>query len=875
MSSEQESQIQLKMKVPSLEELSDFVRNALDAVAKKENFKDYTIDIEPGANIGDGFMGLMLQITYKGVKNDNDKETELSVMCKIPPLSKARRDHFNTNLIFEREIIIYQEYFPLIKNYQKEKGIGFEEGFFNYPKVYFAGLDKSSGEAAIIMENMKKSGYANASKFKTIDFTHARLVMQGLGRLHALSYGLKLQKPEIFKKYLLDDVLCEMVTRPETEQMWENFFQQAINSLNPEEESMKQKLELFKKNIKKELTILTSPVEAEPFTVLNHGDCWINNFMFHFDREVPTHIKFIDFQIARYVSPVLDLVYFIFASTDKKLRDEHYDDLIKTYHNSLCKLLQRLGENPHNVMSFEALQDQLKKFGRFGMPMALMLIPATTMQSHDIPDMDKMAEMMQKAKVNGGKFEETEDTKVMQEKYLEQGKRVAGQSKGIKENEGFYNFPKCYFAGYDKETDDAVVIMEDLRDIGYSMLQEPEVFKTFMYKDVLTEMMHREEFIQMFQNYFDQTIQVLEPNETTIKEKLTKFKENFTDELNFLLNAEEGEPFSVLNHGDCWINNFLFHHNANNLPDNIKFIDYQISRYVSPVLDLMYFIFASTDKSFRDKHYDDLIKIYHNSFCKFLKRLGENPEELFPFEKLEKQLKKFGRFGMPMALMLVPIISTETKDLPDFDRMAELMEEFKKGDDMSDEAKHYMQLSMESAKRVAVRTRDVAIDMVRGFDENNGRVIVKLALGQKPIMLGEKFVQLVTSEEFQKYGKVPVSTIQEKKHNGKYGLITNNTEQKKNENESFIPSRDSRDKRRSPSNERYKSSGSRHKSSKHNLKSRDYSRSSDSESDSDRDRDRRKKSSKSSKHRSHSSYERKSDKKKFKKNKRGRSRSRS
>lgn len=149
------------------------------------------------------------------------------------------------------------------------------------------------------------------------------------------------------------------------------------------------------------------------------------------------------------------------------------------------------------------------------------------------------------------------------------------------------------------------------------------------------------------------------------------------------------------------------------MPDNIKFIDYQISRYVSPVLDLVYFIFASTDKPFRDEHYDELLSIYHNSLSKFLKRLGEDPEQVFSFEEFQKQLKKYGRFGMPMALMLIPMITTQAKDLPDFDRMAELMEEFTKGDQMSDEAKQVMEASLQSAKRVGARTRDVATDMVR------------------------------------------------------------------------------------------------------------------------------------------------------------------
>ncbi|XP_063695695.1 G-patch domain and KOW motifs-containing protein-like [Culicoides brevitarsis] len=196
---------------------------------------------------------------------------------------------------------------------------------------------------------------------------------------------------------------------------------------------------------------------------------------------------------------------------------------------------------------------------------------------------------------------------------------------------------------------------------------------------------------------------------------------------------------------------------------------------------------------------------------------------------------------------------------------------------------------------------------VRGFDENNGRVIVKLALGQKPIMLGEKFVQLVTPEEYQKYSKIPVETEHEKKHNGKYGLIASSKNDTKKEEE--------KERRRSRTpEERYKSSSRHEKSEKYSKESssrhekyksdkysdsRDSSRyeksskngssrhrySSESESDSD---DRHRKSSKSKKksshkHKSHdrnreryySSDEDRRDRRKSKKEKRGRSRSRS
>lgn len=37
-------------------------------------------------------------------------------------------------------------------------------------------------------------------------------------------------------------------------------------------------------------------------------------------------------------------------------------------------------------------------------------------------------------------------------------------------------------------------------------------------------------------------------------------------------------------------------------------------------------------------------------------RLGSNPEEVFPYKALEDQLRKFGKFGLAIASMLVPLL---------------------------------------------------------------------------------------------------------------------------------------------------------------------------------------------------------------------------
>lgn len=64
-------------------------------------------------------------------------------------------------------------------------------------------------------------------------------------------------------------------------------------------------------------------------------------------------------------------------------------------------------------------------------------------------------------------------------------------------------------------------------------------------------------------------------------------------------------------------------------------IDFQLSRFASPALDIMFFIYSCTNESLRIQFYDDLIKTYHSNLCEIVKDFGSNPEFLFPFSALE------------------------------------------------------------------------------------------------------------------------------------------------------------------------------------------------------------------------------------------------
>lgn len=100
-------------------------------------------------------------------------------------------------------------------------------------------------------------------------------------------------------------------------------------------------------------------------------------------------------------------------------------------------------------------------------------------------------------------------------------------------------------------------------------------------------------------------------------------------------------------------------------------MDYQISRFASPALDLHYNLFGATTKALRDREYKNILKHYHNTLSESITKLGSDPDQLFTFEDLESQLKKFGKFAFIWGPMFVQMMLADPDDIPDLDQLSE------------------------------------------------------------------------------------------------------------------------------------------------------------------------------------------------------------
>lgn len=113
---------------------------------------------------------------------------------------------------------------------------------------------------------------------------------------------------------------------------------------------------------------------------------------------------------------------------------------------------------------------------------------------------------------------------------------------------------------------------------------------------------------------------------------------------------------------------------------DICFLDWQISRYTSPAIDLLFHFFSSTRKSLRDQNFTDLLNVYYSALSGTVRKLGSDPEKLFRYSDLLDEMKVCGKFAMIIGVSMIPFVVSDPDDIAD---MEDYSERFAKGEKVS------------------------------------------------------------------------------------------------------------------------------------------------------------------------------------------------
>lgn len=233
---------------------------------------------------------------------------------------------------------------PYFRQFQEERNIIVDQDGFHEYSVCYKSIDTEPIEC-IFLEDLSKFSYSMIDK-EELNVEHILLVMKALGKFHAISFAMKDQQPESFSEIVneLQEHVFGHGQNLELAEAYNTAAMNVINSINDDEDAplLEAILRLYERDQYDLMLDCINGSEAEPHAVIIHGDMWSNNTMFQFDdTNIPSKACLVDWQISRYASPVLDILYYIFFNTTGEIRAHNYENFLETYYESLSSHLIR------------------------------------------------------------------------------------------------------------------------------------------------------------------------------------------------------------------------------------------------------------------------------------------------------------------------------------------------------------------------------------------------------------------------------------------------------------------------------------------------------------------------------------------------------
>ncbi|XP_055714788.1 uncharacterized protein LOC129808908 [Phlebotomus papatasi] len=374
-----------------------FTEDKLKEILRKEgNYKLKGYQLVDGfSKKGDSYLSEVFRLRIDGEEPGSCSSTCLNFVVKGLPKNIGRRKTFRSAAFFKNEITFYEDIIPAFEDFQARRSP--KKPFIEYPRCYSSFCDGNHDYVAL--DDLSKYGFVSADRQNGMDFEHCRLALESLGRLHALSLAMKDQEPENFAK--LSQKVEETYYISSLKAWYSDFMKtqivvakDALAKEYPGTEIEKKALKFISDDLYDNLCEITHA--ESPLAVIGHGDGWTPNFLFKYDAssagagsKVPKEIRIIDFQLARCATLAIDISFFIYSCTTQKLREKHYDDLLKAYHSSCCRLLEDLGSKPE-IFPYSALQEEMRKFARFGVGMGIESVPFSVIPESDAFDLDSI-----------------------------------------------------------------------------------------------------------------------------------------------------------------------------------------------------------------------------------------------------------------------------------------------------------------------------------------------------------------------------------------------------------------------------------------------------------------------------------------------------
>lgn len=331
--------------------------------------------VAPGNNYLSHIFRVSLEYEIKG----SEKRLTKSLMVKAP-ITKGIVSNMSDRMdVFGKELMAYKE---LLLNVNEKLKLVIS------PTLYYCPVK------AIILQDMKEEGYVMCDKHELLDYAHCDLALTTLAKFHAASVACYHDNPELIKTIGEEHMFVEGDENFETQMKpWFQVCLKTVAGIAAEMDGCQLAAEYVLNKVESigDSVIKLLKPKQTGLNVLNHGDLWINNMLFkHNEIKEVEEVKFIDFQLLRYASPVLDVIYFMWTSAREEVRQKRMEDLYHSYLETLNNTLEELGCEER--LTEEEFQKDLKAASDWIIVAICSFLPMMQTESEDVVDMEEMTE---------------------------------------------------------------------------------------------------------------------------------------------------------------------------------------------------------------------------------------------------------------------------------------------------------------------------------------------------------------------------------------------------------------------------------------------------------------------------------------------------
>ncbi|XP_039962258.1 uncharacterized protein LOC120775922 [Bactrocera tryoni] len=371
------------MKLETKSEPPQYLNEQFFKTALEDGLRDMRVDIKKiifaeSNGGGENYCSKIYRAKalYRSSKRQLDEE--LALIVKSIAITPATQ-FLEELAVYLREKIFY---FDVLGRLEVLIGDGAKFG----PRCFYTTREPIQ---TIVFDDLTQYGYKLASRQNGLDEEHCVVILQKLGKFHATSMVLMEKDPSV-REHFTTGMLDEHYIR--TNERFIHFMSLQLRTLAevvakwPGYEAIAVKLHRHCDNIKENLVITGQPKPGE-ITVLNHGDLWVNNFMYKYeekDATKPIDAIFLDFQNSFFGSPGCDINFFLNSSVQLDVLVNRRDFLVRTYYEALRSSLEHM--HYEHIPTLHDIEMEIRARELYGFFSSYAFLPMVAMRKEDSYD---------------------------------------------------------------------------------------------------------------------------------------------------------------------------------------------------------------------------------------------------------------------------------------------------------------------------------------------------------------------------------------------------------------------------------------------------------------------------------------------------------